>query len=67
MSKPLGEMTMQELRDERTAANKARFEADYIEGLFAWRVATEAADQHLRAVNAEIAARQTVEGKEANG
>ena len=67
MTKPLAEMTMDELRAERTAAHDARFKADYIEGLYAWRVATEAADQRLREVNAAIAAREAHKGTKANG
>ncbi len=67
MCKPLADMTMDELRAERAAAHDARFAADYIEGLYAWRVASDAADQRLRAVNAEMAKRQAGEGTEANG
>lgn len=67
MTKPLCEMTMQELREELGAAHQALFAADYMEGLFAWRAATEAADKRIRLAKAEIEQRGQVEKGSANG
>ncbi len=67
MTKPLAHMSIKELHAARAAAHEARFAADYIEGLCAWRTAVDAAEQRLRDVNAELAARQPGKGATANG
>ncbi len=67
LTKAFSEMTVPELHAELAAARQARFAADYMEGLFAWRVAIEAADHRIDLVKTEIERRGGVEKGQANG
>lgn len=54
MTTPLAEMTRAELEAERSAADAARYAADYIDSYREWRTAIGAADDRLAAVTEEI-------------
>lgn len=57
VDKMLAEMTMEQLLRERDSAHEARMNADYIDGLAAWRSAADAADLRMKAVTTEIGRR----------
>lgn len=63
-TKPLAEMSFDELQAERAAAQDAVAVADYQDGLSAWVEAKRTAEERLARVNAELVRRV---GEQKNG
>lgn len=65
--KTLEQMTMAELGDELASARVERDGADFIDGLYAWRTAKEAAAERIQACEAEIERRKSRHGAHYGG